>query len=61
MRAEFRLADSQIDDIREKLKKLPKYEPVFTVEVKDEAGVVIAEVEKVIYVRKKQAAESPAK
>jgi hypothetical protein len=61
VRAEFRLSDTQIDDIREKLKKLPKYEPVFSVEVKDEAGVVIAEVEKVIYVRRKQSAESPAK
>src|SRR6202167_2047002 len=51
--AEFRLSDSQIDDIREKLKTLPKYEAVFSVEVKDQAGVVIAEVEKVIHVRKK--------
>ncbi len=54
VRAEFRLSDSQIDDIREKLKTLPKYEPVFSIEVKDEAGVVVAEVEKVIHVRKKQ-------
>ena len=54
VRAEFRLSDIQIDDIREKLKTQPKYEPVFSVEVKDEAGVVIAEVEKVIYVRRKQ-------
>jgi len=61
VRAEFRLSDSQIDGIREKLKTLPKYEPVFTVEVKDETGVVIAEVEKVIYVRRKRSAESPAK
>jgi acyl-coenzyme A thioesterase PaaI-like protein len=61
VRAEFRLSDIQIDDIREKLKTQPKYEPVFSVEVKDEAGVVIAEVEKVIYVRRKQSAESPAK
>ena len=53
VRAEFRLSDSQIDDIREKLKTLPKYEAVFSVEVKDRAGVVIAEVEKVIHVRKK--------
>ena len=53
--AEFRLYDSQIEDICEKLKTLPKYEPVFSVEVKDEAGVVIAEVEKVIHVRKKDA------
>jgi acyl-coenzyme A thioesterase PaaI-like protein len=58
VRAEFRLSDSQIDDVREKLKTLPKYEPVFTVEVKDQAGVVIAEVEKVIHVRKKQAESS---
>jgi hypothetical protein len=53
VRAEFRLSDSQIDDVREKLKTLPKYEPVFNVEVKDETGVVIAEVEKIIHVRKK--------
>jgi acyl-coenzyme A thioesterase PaaI-like protein len=53
VRAEFRLSDSQIDNIREKLKTLPKYEPVFSVEVKDEAGGVIAEVEKVLHVRKK--------
>lgn len=51
--AEFRLANSQIDDIREKLKVLPKYEPTYTVEVKDETGVVVAEVEKVLHVRRK--------
>jgi hypothetical protein len=55
VRAEFRLSDSQIDDVREKLKTLPKYEPVFFVEVKDAAGVVIAEVEKMLHVRKKEA------
>jgi hypothetical protein len=54
VRAEFRLSDSQIDDIREKLKTLPKYEPVFSIEVKDQQGAVIAEVEKVLHVRKKQ-------
>jgi len=55
VRAEFRLSDSQIENVREKLKTLPKYEPVFTVEVKDEAGVVIAEVEKLLHVRRKEA------
>ena len=55
VRAEFRLNDAQVDDIREKLKTLPKYEPVFTVEVKDEQGTVIAEVEKVIHIRRKDA------
>jgi hypothetical protein len=61
VRVEFRLSDSQIDDIREKLKTLPKVEPVLTVEVKDEGGVVIAEVEKILHVRKKQAAEPSVK
>jgi uncharacterized protein DUF4442 len=54
VRAEFRLSDSQIDDVREKLKTLPKYEPVFLVEVKDAAGVVIAEIDKMLHVRKKE-------
>jgi acyl-coenzyme A thioesterase PaaI-like protein len=44
-RAEFRLSSNQIDNIREKLKTSPKYQPVVSVEVKDEAGVVTAEVE----------------
>lgn len=54
VRAEFRLTDAQLEDIREKLKTLPKYEPVFSVEVKDQQGTVIAEVEKALHVRKKQ-------
>jgi len=54
VRAEFRLSDAQIDDVREKLQTLSKYEPVFTVEVKDEQGTVIAEVEKVLHIRRKE-------
>ena len=61
VRAEFRLSDSQINDIREKLKTLPKYDPVYFVEVKDEAGVVIAEVEKVLHVRKNPTPEPSGK
>src|SRR2546423_6515221 len=53
VRAEFRLTDAQLDDIRDKLKTLPKYEPTFWVEVKDEQGEVVAVVEKLLYVRKK--------
>lgn len=56
VRAEFRLSDPQLDDIREKLKTLPKYEPTFKVEVKDEQGTVIAEVDKVLWIRKKDPA-----
>jgi hypothetical protein len=54
VRAEFRLTDAQLDDIREKLKTLPKYEPVFKVEVRDEQRMVIAEVEKLLHVRRKE-------
>ena len=53
VRAEFRLTDAQVEEVRQKLKTLEKYEPVFAVEVKDESGVVIAEVEKLLHVRKR--------
>jgi acyl-coenzyme A thioesterase PaaI-like protein len=53
VRAEFRLADAQVEEVRQKLKTLEKYEPVFVVEVKDESGVVIAEVERLLHVRKR--------
>jgi acyl-coenzyme A thioesterase PaaI-like protein len=56
VRAEFRLSDAQLDDIRERLKTLPKYEPKFFVEVKDDQGIVIAEIEKLLHVRRKDAA-----
>src|SRR5262249_23514100 len=54
VRVEFRLTDEQIADVREKAHALRKYEPVFTIDVKDEEGAVIAEVEKLLYVRKKR-------
>jgi Domain of unknown function (DUF4442) len=54
VRAEFRLSEGQIQEIRDKLNTQEKLEPVFIVEVKDDNGVVIAEVEKLLYVQKKQ-------
>jgi len=53
VKAEFRLSDVQIDEIRDKLTTQEKYEPTFLVQVKDEAGDVVAEVQKVLHVRKK--------
>ena len=53
VRAEFRLTDAQLDDVREQLRNLPKYEPTLLVEVKGEAGDVVAEVQKVLHIRKK--------
>ena len=58
VRAEFRLTDAQLEDIRGKLETLPKYEPTFRVELKDDQGVVIAEVEKLLHIRKREAEES---
>jgi hypothetical protein len=53
VRAEFRLTDHQLDEIRERLKSEPKYEPTFTVEVKDASGDVVTEVQKVLHIRRK--------
>ena len=49
----FRLSDEQIEGIRQQLQTQEKVEPTFAVEVKDEAGEVIAEVHKILHVRKK--------
>ncbi len=57
VRAEFRLIDAQLDEIREKLKVQEKYEPTFLVTVKDEAGDVVAEVTKVLHVRRKESVQ----
>jgi hypothetical protein len=53
VRAHFEFTEAELDDIREQLKTLPKYEPCFTAEVKNEAGEVVAEVQKTLHIRKK--------
>ena len=58
--ASFRLSEEQIGEIRHALASQEKIERVFTVEVKDESGGVVAEVEKLLHVRKKDAAYSTA-
>jgi len=54
MRAEFRLTDAQLDEIRDQLRTQDKIEPAFQVEVRDESGDLVTVVEKVLHVRKKQ-------
>jgi uncharacterized protein DUF4442 len=49
----FRLSEEQIEGIRQRLNTQEKVEPTFMVEVKDDSGAVVAEVEKVLYIRKK--------
>ncbi|MGB9072255.1 MAG: DUF4442 domain-containing protein [Terriglobales bacterium] len=57
MQAAFRLSGEEIEGIRQALETQEKFESTFVVEVKDETGDVIAEVQKVLYVRKKRSAE----
>jgi acyl-coenzyme A thioesterase PaaI-like protein len=49
--AKFRLTPEQIEEVRRNAELKGKYEPVFVVEVRDEQGDVVAEVEKLLYVR----------
>src|SRR5580693_10480295 len=49
VRAEFRLTEQQLEEIRGKLTSQEKYEPIFVIDVRDEAGNVIAEVQKTIH------------
>lgn len=51
--AHFRLSDEQLQEIRDALEVEGKIDRNFVVEVKDGAGVVIAEVQKIIQIRKK--------
>jgi hypothetical protein len=59
VRARFEISDAVIAGIREKLETQYKVEPEFSVDVTDDAGVVIATVEKTLYVRKKSPPQAP--
>ena len=52
--ARFRLSQQQVEEIRQALQTSDKIEPTFLVEVRDESGKVIAEVEKLLHIRRKQ-------
>jgi hypothetical protein len=51
--ATFRLTDNQIDEIRSALTTEEKIDRQFSVEVVDESGTVVAEVQKQIHIRRK--------
>jgi hypothetical protein len=54
VRARFELTGDQIEAIRKQAQELPKVEPVFQVSVVNNSGQVIAEVEKILHVRRKE-------
>jgi acyl-coenzyme A thioesterase PaaI-like protein len=51
--ARFQIPPEKVAEIRERLKAERKVEPEFEVQVLDEDGEVIAEIDKLLYVRKK--------
>jgi len=57
--AHFNISKERLKDIKAEADKNGKAEPVFTVLVKDEAGDVVAEVEKTLYVRRKDFTPPP--
>ena len=55
----FRLSGEQIEEIREALKTEERIDRTFTVEVKDASGTVVAEVQKVLQVKRKERTPLP--
>jgi hypothetical protein len=53
VRAHFHIDEAKIEEIKKQLETEYKVEPTFQTQVLDEEGVVIAEVDKLLYVRKK--------
>lgn len=51
--AEFNLTEDHLADIKKQLETVNKLDYVFKVEIKDDAGKLIADVDKVLYIRKK--------
>lgn len=51
VRATFHIPQERVDEIRAAADRGEKVEPVFTVEILDEQGEVVAEIEKLLYVR----------
>lgn len=58
--ASFRLTDNKLAEIREALKVEEKVERNFQAEIRDEAGTVVAEVQKLLHIRKKERHASEA-
>ena len=54
MTAVFHIPPERVEEIRQAAQIRSKVEPLFTVEVLDSGGQVVARVEKLLYVRKKR-------
>lgn len=54
VRAEFRLTEEQIDEVRRTADAQPKAEPTWKVEIRDRSGEVVAVVERTMSVKRRQ-------
>lgn len=52
--AEFHITQAMVDEAREKTADGGKFEPTYSVDLKDREGTVVATVEKTLYIRKKK-------
>jgi acyl-coenzyme A thioesterase PaaI-like protein len=52
--ARFTLPEERIAEVRERTRAGGRHEPVFRVEIVDRQGVIVADVEKTLYVRRKK-------
>ena len=57
--ARFNITQERLDEIKHAADNNYKTEPVFKVEVKDQSGQIVAEVDKVLYVRRKDRVPNP--
>ena len=53
VRGEFRITQDQVDDLRRRADAGEIIEPVFSAEIRDEAGEYVAAIEKTLYIRRK--------
>jgi hypothetical protein len=61
IRAEFRLPEAALDEIRTALNTQPKYERTFAINIIDQERQTVCEVEKVIHVRRKESQSDMAR
>jgi acyl-coenzyme A thioesterase PaaI-like protein len=53
VRAEFRLSEEQVEEVRRAADTQPKVEPTWKIEIKDRSGEVVAVVERTMHVKRR--------
>jgi hypothetical protein len=54
VRANFHLSEEQLQSIIQEAQTQPKVEPIFQVQVVDDSNEVVAEIEKTLYIKRKE-------